>query len=73
MSAMLVSSSLPSRLVDVAGFLDMSQQTWTRFSPTTVPNNNRQSGFSPTTVLEMSTGVGSNTRYNTRAFGGLVA
>ncbi len=34
-----------------------SQQTWSGFSPTTVPDNNRQSGFSPTTVPKLSTGV----------------
>ncbi len=33
-----------------------SQQTWSRFSPTTVPDNKRQSGLSPTTVPEMSQG-----------------
>ncbi len=32
------------------------QQTWSGFSPTTVPDNNRQSGFSPTTVPKLSTG-----------------
>ncbi len=34
-----------------------SQQTWFGFSPTTVPDNNRQSGFSPTTVPKLSTGI----------------
>ncbi len=34
-----------------------SQQTWSGFSPTTVPDNNRQSGFSPTTVPKLSTGL----------------
>ncbi len=34
-----------------------SQQTWSGFSPTTVPDNNRQSGFSPTTVPKLSTGM----------------
>ncbi len=33
-----------------------AQQTWSRFSLTSVPDNNRQSGLSPTTVPEMSTG-----------------
>ncbi len=33
-----------------------TQQTWSGFSPTTVPDNNRQSGLSPTTVPKMSTG-----------------
>ena len=33
-----------------------AQQTWSGFSPTTVPDNNRQSGLSPTTIPEMSTG-----------------
>ncbi len=33
-----------------------SQQTWSGFSPTRVPDNNRQSGFSPTTVPKLSTG-----------------
>ena len=35
---------------------NISQQTWSGFSPTTVPDNNRQSGFSPTTVPKLSTG-----------------
>ena len=35
----------------------ISQQTWSGFSPTTVPDNNRQSGFSPTTVPKLSTGM----------------
>ena len=34
-----------------------SQQTWSGFSPTTVPDNNRQSGFSPTTVPKLSKGL----------------
>ena len=34
-----------------------SQQTWSRFSPTTVPDNNRQSGLSPATDQEMSTRI----------------
>ena len=34
-----------------------SQQTWSGFSPTTVPDNNRQSGLSPTTVPKMSKGT----------------
>ncbi len=34
-----------------------SQQTWSGFSPTTVPDNNRQSRFSPTTVPKLSTGM----------------
>ncbi len=38
-----------------------TQQTWSGFSPTTVPDNNRQSGLSPTTVPEMSTGSASFT------------
>ncbi len=33
-----------------------AQQTWSGFSPTPVPDNNRQSGFSPTTVPKLSTG-----------------
>ena len=33
-----------------------TQQTWSGFSPTIVPENNRQSGLSATTVSEMSTG-----------------
>ena len=33
-----------------------TQQTWSGISPTTVPDNNRQSGLSPMTVPEMSTG-----------------
>ncbi len=33
------------------------QQTWSGFSPTTVPDNNRQSGFSPTTVPKLSKGA----------------
>ena len=32
------------------------QQTWSGFSPTAVPDNNRQSRLSPTTVPKMSTG-----------------
>ncbi len=36
-----------------------TQQTWSGFSRTTVPNNNRQSGLSPTMVPEMSTGYAS--------------
>ncbi len=36
--------------------LQHTQQTWSGFSPTTVPDNNRQSGFSPTTVPKLSTG-----------------
>ena len=36
--------------------LPWAQQTWSEFSPTTVPDNNRQSGLSPITVPEMSTG-----------------
>ncbi len=31
-----------------------TQQTWSGFSPTTVPDNNRQSGLSPTTVPKIS-------------------
>ncbi len=34
----------------------LSQQTLSGFSPSTVPNSNRQSGISPTTVPKMSTG-----------------
>ncbi len=34
----------------------VTQQTWSGFSPTAVPDNNRQSGFSPTTVPKLSTG-----------------
>ena len=33
-----------------------TQQTWSGFSPTTVPDNKRQSRLSPTTVPEMSIG-----------------
>ncbi len=35
----------------------LSQQTWSGFSSTTVPDNNRQSRLSPMTVPEMSTGT----------------
>ncbi len=37
-----------------------SQQTWSGFSPTTVPDNSRQSGLSPKAVPEMSTGLYKN-------------
>ena len=37
-------------------FSKKTQQTWSGFSPATVPDNNRQSGLSPMTVSEMSTG-----------------
>ncbi len=40
----------------------VTQQTWSGFSPTTVPDNNRQSGFSPTTVPKLSTGYGFSVR-----------
>ncbi len=35
----------------------ISQQTWSGFSPTTVPDNNRQSRFSPTMVPKLSKGM----------------
>ncbi len=38
-------------------FYSTPQQTWSGFSPTTVPDNNRQSWFSPTTVPKLSTGT----------------
>ncbi len=34
----------------------LTQETWSGFSPTTVPHNNSQSVLSPTTVPEMSAG-----------------
>ncbi len=37
--------------------LVLSQQTWSGFSPITVPDDNRQSVLSPMTVPEMSTGM----------------
>ncbi len=43
--------------------VSVNQQTWSGFSPTTVPDNNRQSGLSPTTVPEMSTGQCMNWTY----------
>ncbi len=33
-----------------------TQQTWSGFSPTIVPDNNRRSGLSPTMVPKLSTG-----------------
>ncbi len=36
--------------------IEKPQQTWSGFSPTKIPDNNRQSGLLPTTVPEMSTG-----------------
>ncbi len=45
-----------SFLAMVVHKLHASQQTWSGFSPTTVPDNNRRSGLSPMTVPEMSTG-----------------
>ncbi len=36
--------------------INTSQQIWSGFSPTTVPDNNRQSELSPTMVPQMSTG-----------------
>ncbi len=39
------------------GIAILSQQAWSGFSPTTVPDNNRQSGLSPMTVPEMSTAM----------------
>ncbi len=39
----------PSKNID-------TQQTWSGFSPTTFPDNNRQSGLLPTTFPEISIG-----------------
>ncbi len=42
---------------EILSFCNLTaQQTWSGFSPTTVPDNNRQSGFSPTAVPKLSTG-----------------
>ena len=44
------------RLILFRKTTETTQQTWSGFSPTTVPDNNRQSGFSLTTVPKLSSG-----------------
>ena len=42
--------------LDKSKFFGVTKQTWSGFSLTTVPENNRQTGLSPTTVPAMSIG-----------------